>query len=70
MAWRGLRCYVNLIPYNSIESVDPQLGFRASAPEVRDRFAEQLRDAGYMTYIRYSQGADIDAACGQLAARD
>ena len=32
----------------------------------RDAFAAILRDAGFVTTIRYSLGADIAAACGQL----
>lgn len=64
---RGLDVYVNLIPYNSIGPGDR---FQATPQPRRDEFAKRLRDAGYMTYIRYSQGADIDAACGQLATRD
>jgi 23S rRNA (adenine2503-C2)-methyltransferase len=37
---------------------------------VRDRFAVSLRDAGFTTTIRYSLGADIAAACGQLVRRE
>jgi adenine C2-methylase RlmN of 23S rRNA A2503 and tRNA A37 len=29
-----------------------------------------LRSAGFITTIRYSLGADISAACGQLVQRD
>ena len=32
----------------------------------RDAFAAILRAAGFITTIRYSLGADIAAACGQL----
>jgi 23S rRNA (adenine2503-C2)-methyltransferase len=32
----------------------------------RDAFAAILRDADFVTTIRYSLGADIAAACGQL----
>ncbi|MCA9175872.1 MAG: 23S rRNA (adenine(2503)-C(2))-methyltransferase RlmN [Planctomycetales bacterium] len=61
----GLQCYVNLIPYNPINDGR----FSTTPRDHRERFAERLRAAGYMTYIRYSQGADIDAACGQLATK-
>ena len=59
----GLRVHVNLIPYNPIDDA-PNL--TASPREVRDRFATYLKQAGHPTTIRYSMGADIEAACGQL----
>ena len=42
----------------------PQL--RSTDRADRDAFAAILRDAGFVTTIRYSLGADIAAACGQL----
>ncbi len=63
-AWlAGLDVHVNLIPYNPIDSA-PQL--RTTARPERDAFAEILRSAGFVTTIRYSLGADVAAACGQL----
>ena len=63
-AWlTGLRAHVNLIPYNPIEAT-PHL--RTTERPERDAFATILRDAGFVTTIRYSLGADIAAACGQL----
>lgn len=63
-AWlTGLDAHVNLIPYNPIESA-PHL--RTTDRTERDAFAAILRDAGFVTTIRYSLGADIAAACGQL----
>jgi 23S rRNA (adenine2503-C2)-methyltransferase len=59
----GLDVHVNLIPYNPIESA-PHL--RTTERPERDAFAEILRAAGFVTTIRYSLGADIAAACGQL----
>jgi 23S rRNA (adenine2503-C2)-methyltransferase len=68
VAWmNGLDVHVNLIPYNPIESA-PQL--RTTERPQRDAFAAILRDAGFITTIRYSLGADIAAACGQLVQRD
>jgi 23S rRNA (adenine2503-C2)-methyltransferase len=64
---RGLNVHVNLIPYNPIATA-PDLGTTAR-PE-RDAFATILRDAGFVTTIRYSLGADIAAACGQLVQDD
>jgi 23S rRNA (adenine2503-C2)-methyltransferase len=63
-AWLdGLDVHVNLIPYNPIASA-PEL-HTTERPQ-RDAFAEILRSAGFVTTIRYSLGADIAAACGQL----
>ncbi len=63
-AWlRGLDVHVNLIPYNRISSA-PEL-VTTERPG-RDAFAAILREAGFVTTIRYSLGADIAAACGQL----
>jgi 23S rRNA (adenine2503-C2)-methyltransferase len=63
-AWlNGLDAHVNLIPYNPIHSA-PRL--RTTERPQRDAFAEILRNAGFVTTIRYSLGADIAAACGQL----
>jgi 23S rRNA (adenine2503-C2)-methyltransferase len=63
-AWlEGLDVHVNLIPYNAIESA-PQ--WRTTEQPERDAFAAVLRAAGFTTTIRYSLGADIAAACGQL----
>jgi 23S rRNA (adenine2503-C2)-methyltransferase len=63
-AWlSGLNVHVNLIPYNPIASA-PML--RTTERPERDAFAATLREAGFVTTIRYSLGADIAAACGQL----
>jgi 23S rRNA (adenine2503-C2)-methyltransferase len=68
VAWmNGLDVHVNLIPYNPIDSA-PHL--RTTERPQRDAFAAILRDAGFITTIRYSLGADIAAACGQLVQRD
>ena len=63
-AWlAGLDVHVNLIPYNPIATARHL--HTTERPE-RDAFAALLREAGYVTTIRYSLGADIAAACGQL----
>jgi 23S rRNA (adenine2503-C2)-methyltransferase len=68
VAWlTGLDVHVNLIPYNPIESA-PHL--RTTERPERDAFADILRAAGLTTTIRYSLGADIAAACGQLVQRE
>jgi 23S rRNA (adenine2503-C2)-methyltransferase len=63
----GLNVHVNLIPYNPIEDA-PHL--EGTEPEARERFAEQLKEAGLKTTIRYSLGNDIAAACGQLVKKE
>ncbi len=60
----GLRCKVNLLPYNENKTFPYQ-----SPPRDRvELFQKTLRDAGITALIRESRGADISAACGQLAA--
>ena len=59
---RGLRCKVNLIPFNPW----PGAPYERPAPEDVDAFAVALRDAQYIVTVRYSKGDDIGAACGQL----
>jgi 23S rRNA (adenine2503-C2)-methyltransferase len=67
-AWLGgLDVHVNLIPYNPIDSARH---LRATDRPQRDAFAAILRDAGFITTIRYSLGADIAAACGQLVQHE
>jgi 23S rRNA (adenine2503-C2)-methyltransferase len=63
----GLDAHVNLIPYNVVDTM-PDL--RTTERPQRDAFAEVLRSAGFVTTVRYSLGADIAAACGQLVQRE
>lgn len=57
--------YVNLIPYNQVD----ENGFkRADNSRVRD-FMDYLMKHGVTTTIRKEFGTDIDAACGQLRAK-
>ena len=58
---------MNLIPYNEIEDA-PDL--RGSDSETTQKFAERLKAAGCKTTVRYSLGADIAAACGQLVRQE
>lgn len=59
---------LSVIPYNAIdeEKSDP---FARSSVEAEAHFRDLLRDRGVFTHKRYSGGADVSAACGQLAAR-
>jgi 23S rRNA (adenine2503-C2)-methyltransferase len=61
---RPLGAHVNLIPLN------PTPGYAVrgtSAARVR-RFRDQLESLGVNATVRATRGAEIDAACGQLAA--
>jgi len=62
---RGIPAKVNLIPWNGFAG--PEFS-RPSAERIRT-FQERVRAAGMAIYIRSPRGDDIDAACGQLAAR-
>jgi len=58
-----LPCKINLIPYNPIGPGK----FKRPSPERIERFAEYLRPRVPAVTVRYSQGVEIGAACGQLA---
>lgn len=64
---------INLIPFNSIKHMDLS-GFAAELePSPRERienFADKLRNRDITVLIRETQGDDIAAACGQLAAKE
>ena len=64
---QALRVHINLIPYNPIDDAPDLIG--SDLPRCR-RFAASLRAAGFAATLRYSLGADIAAACGQLVRRE
>ncbi len=59
------RFKVNLIPYNPTDA-----DFAGSSRRAIDAFRRALDERGLRTTARLTRGRDIDAACGQLAARD
>ena len=59
---RDGRFHVNLIEYNATGGE-----YRGSSPDRTRRFADELSAAGLHPSLRRSRGADIAAACGQLA---
>jgi 23S rRNA (adenine2503-C2)-methyltransferase len=61
----GIRAKVNLIPFNE----HPGCDFRRPLQPVIDAFQRRLLDAGQTAVVRYSKGADIAAACGQLRGK-
>ncbi len=56
---------INLIEYNPV----PETGFRKSTPDHTQQFIRYLESRNLIVNMRSSKGADIDAACGQLAAK-
>ena len=60
---RGLSVHLNLIQFNPY----PGSPFQPVARAAREAFGDALRQAGFKVTLRHSLGADIAAACGQLA---
>lgn len=58
-----LPCRINLIPYNPIGPGR----FKRPSPERIQRFVDYLAPRVTAVTVRYSQGVEIGAACGQLA---
>lgn len=63
---RQAPCKVNLIQYNAIGSQE----FTEASSEAIGLYMSQLAAHGMVVKIRRSRGADIDAACGQLANKN
>lgn len=59
---------INLIPYNSIskDPIDNINYFDRTPSHEIEKWHEELMKRGFTATIRYSQGQDIAAACGQL----
>jgi 23S rRNA (adenine2503-C2)-methyltransferase len=55
---------VNLIPYNPTDARD-----QGSTRTAIDAFKTTLEEHGVRATVRLTRGRDIDAACGQLAAK-
>ncbi len=62
---KGMRCHVNIIPLN----VTRGYAGHASARVRVDAFHQVLTEAGINCSIRVRRGIDIQAGCGQLAAK-
>jgi 23S rRNA (adenine2503-C2)-methyltransferase len=56
---------VNLIPWNPGE-----LPYKESSTEAIEEFRRILTEKGVPTFVRYSRGRDVMAACGQLALKE
>ena len=58
----GVRCKVNLIPFNPF----PGSNYRSSSMEVIQAFSDCLRASGLVSTIRKTRGSDTESACGML----
>ncbi|MUK88649.1 23S rRNA (adenine(2503)-C(2))-methyltransferase RlmN [Ornithinibacillus sp. L9] len=58
--------YVNLIPYNTVEEHNQ---YQRSDSTSIQTFFEILKENGINCGVRWENGADIDAACGQLRSK-
>jgi 23S rRNA (adenine2503-C2)-methyltransferase len=62
---RPVKAKINLIPFNAY----PECEFERPAQPVIEAFQQALVRRNYTAVIRWSKGADISAACGQLRGR-
>ncbi|XJZ29048.1 23S rRNA (adenine(2503)-C(2))-methyltransferase RlmN [Bacillota bacterium Lsc_1132] len=63
---KGLKCHVNLIPVNYV----PERNYVRTPRNQIFAFEKALRKKGVNVTIRREHGHDIDAACGQLRAKE
>jgi 23S rRNA (adenine2503-C2)-methyltransferase len=63
---KHLKCHVNLIPVNYV----PERDYVRTPREQIDLFEKTLKKRGINVTTRREQGHDIDAACGQLRAKE
>ncbi|MFC1746726.1 23S rRNA (adenine(2503)-C(2))-methyltransferase RlmN [Candidatus Neomarinimicrobiota bacterium] len=59
-----LNCKVNVIPCNTMDGA-----YHRPDQPTTDAFVNTLRRASFPVTVRWSNGTDIDAGCGQLAAK-
>jgi 23S rRNA (adenine2503-C2)-methyltransferase len=66
-------CKINVIPFNSLKHMNPAGLSAKLKPSSRDRinkFVDTLREKNITVTVRFTQGEDIAAACGQLAFKN
>lgn len=63
---KGIKCHVNLIPVNYV----PERNYVRTPKEQIQLFETTLKNKGVNVTVRREQGHDIDAACGQLRAKE
>ncbi|NGP45050.1 23S rRNA (adenine(2503)-C(2))-methyltransferase RlmN [Bacillaceae bacterium SIJ1] len=63
---KPIKCHVNLIPVNYV----PERDYVRTPQKQIQKFVHTLRKQGVNATVRREQGHDIDAACGQLRAKE
>ncbi|MGI6644392.1 MAG: 23S rRNA (adenine(2503)-C(2))-methyltransferase RlmN [Bacilli bacterium] len=63
---KGTLAFVNIIPYNEVS----ENAYKRSSKERIDAFRDYLMKNGVNVNVRKEFGRDIDAACGQLRAKN
>lgn len=63
---KGVKCHINLIPVNYV----PERDYVRTPRDQIFEFEKTLKNHGVNVTIRREQGSDIDAACGQLRAKE
>lgn len=63
---KGIKCHINLIPVNYV----PERDYVRTPKDQIFAFEKVLKNHGVNVTIRREQGSDIDAACGQLRAKE
>lgn len=63
---KGKNAYINLIPYNEVKE-NP---YKSTSPKETLEFYDLLKKRGLSVTLRQKRGTDIDAACGQLRAKE
>ncbi|MCK7528025.1 MAG: 23S rRNA (adenine(2503)-C(2))-methyltransferase RlmN [Ignavibacteriales bacterium] len=70
---KSLPCKINVIPFNSISHMSPTGFAHELQPSQKfriDEFVKTLRENNIVVMVRFTQGDDIAAACGQLAYKN
>ena len=62
---QGLKCNINLIPYNPVVKT----GYQKPTNNEIMKFKYLLEHSGKKVTVRLERGSDIDAACGQLSGK-
>ncbi|EIT85037.1 ribosomal RNA large subunit methyltransferase N [Fictibacillus macauensis ZFHKF-1] len=63
---KSVKCHVNLIPVNYV----PERDYVRTPKKQIFKFLDTLKKRGVNATVRREQGHDIDAACGQLRAKE
>ena len=61
-----MNAYINLIPYNEVS----ENSYKSVSDEKALIFYDMLKKEGLSVTLRQKRGVNIDAACGQLRAKE